>query len=161
MFSLLAAGFASCNKEITSLSSVPSATIAVAASKAAAINTTSTTGSTDSVYIVQPCSSGSQRDSIAVTDLPVTVTTYLETNYTGYTFNKAFAIKNSSGSITNYVAIIYYNDKPVAILFESNGSFIRVLEQREKADLNGNGWHEGGRFCDRNGLQKDTVAFSA
>jgi hypothetical protein len=35
------------------------------------------------------------------------------------------------------------------------------LEQREKADINGPGWHNGGRFEKRNGLHKDTVAFSA
>ena len=48
-----------------------------------------------------------------------------------------------------------------AFLFDSNGNFVRVLEQRDKGDIDGKGWHDGGRFCDRNGLQKDTVALSA
>jgi hypothetical protein len=151
-------GFIACNKEISSsIETSTSAVIAVAASETAA-----TTGtSADSVYVIQFCARGSQRVSIAEGNLPAAVTTYLTTNYTSYTFNKAFAINNSSGTTTAYVAIIYYNDKPVAVLFDSSGNFIKVLEQREKGDLDGHGWHEGGRFCDRDGLQKDTVAISA
>jgi hypothetical protein len=151
-------GFMACNKEISSsIETSTSAVIAVAASETAA-----TTGtSADSVYVIQFCTRGSQRVSIAEGNLPAAVTTYLITNYTSYTFNKAFAINNSSGTTTAYVAIIYYNDKPVAVLFDSSGNFIKVLEQREKGDLDDHGWHEGGRFCDRDGLQKDTVAISA
>jgi hypothetical protein len=151
-------GFMACNKEISSsIETSTSAVIAVAASETAA-----TTGtSADSVYVIQFCTRGSQRVSIAEGNLPAAVTTYLITNYTSYTFNKAFAINNSSGTTTAYVAIIYYNDKPVAVLFDSSGNFIKVLEQREKSDLDDHGWHEGGRFCDRDGLQKDTVAISA
>jgi hypothetical protein len=158
LLALTTIGFIACNKEISSSTETStSAVIAVAASETAA----STGTSADSVYIIQFCARGSQRISIAEADLPAAATTYVTTNYAGYTFNKAFAINNSSGATTAYVAIIYYNDKPVAVLFDSSGDFIRVLEQREKGDMDGHGWHEGGRFCDRDGLQKDTVAISA
>jgi hypothetical protein len=110
---------------------------------------------------MQRCDPGSTRTQITAADLPSTITSYLTTNYSGYTFNKAFVIKNSAGVTTNYVAVIFYHDKPVGILFDSNGNFVKVLEQRERGDLNGPGWHEGGRFCDRNGHQRDTVALSA
>lgn len=160
LLALTTIGFIACNKEISSSTETStSAVIAVAASETA---TTATSGtSADSVYIIQPCGRGSQRVSIAEANLPAAATTYLTINYAGYTFNKAFAINNSSGTATAYVAIIYYNDKPVALLFDSSGNFIKVLEQRERGDLDGHGWHEGGRFCNRDGLQKDTVAISA
>jgi hypothetical protein len=148
--------FVSCQKEnpqISGASQPGSSTIAVAASE--------TSASADTVYIMQSCPRGYSRDSIRQADLPSAVTSYLSANYPGYTFNKAFAVVNSSGQAAAYVAIIYYNDKPVALLFDSTGNFLRVLEQREKDDIDGKGWHDGGRFCDRNGLQKDTVALSA
>jgi hypothetical protein len=153
--------FASCKKDISASTDgnnvTASSTIAVAASETAAAS-----GSpTDSVYIMQTCPRGSQRDSITAAGLPAGATAYLTTNYPGYTFSKAFAIKNSSGTTTAYVAIIYYNDKPVALLFDSTGTFVKVLEQREKGDIENHGWHEGGRFCDRDGLQKETVAMSS
>ena len=149
---------ASCKKE-TSQSSLTSqtssSTIAVAASESGP------TSADDSVYVIQPCPHGYSRDSISAADLPSSVIAYLSASYTGFTFSKAFAVQNSSGQTAAYVAIIYFNDKPVAILFDSNGNFVRVLEQRDKGDIDGKGWHDGGQFCDRNGLQKDTVALSA
>jgi hypothetical protein len=36
-----------------------------------------------------------------------------------------------------------------------------VLEQRESGDLDGDGWHHGGRFQDRDGSHRDTVALSS
>lgn len=150
----------SCNKNDLSSpgsSSVSSSgTIAVAAS-----TTTSTSGTTDSVYLVQPCQRHEHRDSIAASALPSSVTTYLSTNYNGYSFAKAFALKNSSSTITGYVVVIYYNNNPVGLQFDASGSFVKVLEQREKGDLDGPGWHHGGRFDHRDGLHRDTVALSA
>lgn len=158
IFSLL---FAACSKDnsLTNDSTAASSAIAVAASRTSA--TTSSATSTDSVYVVTSCGRGSKRDTIAASALPGTVGTYLDANYSGYVFHKAFAVKNSSGVVTNYIVIIYYNDKPVAVQFDAAGGFVKVLEQREKGDLDGRGWHEGGRFCERNGLQRDTVALSA
>ncbi len=51
--------------------------------------------------------------------------------------------------------------KTVGVLFDSNGNFVRILEQREKGDLNGKGWHIGGRFEDRGGMKKDSVAVNS
>ncbi len=155
---LIPAGFIACQKDVSSNGTSTSSTIAVAASESAAATGTTVT---DSVYIVQPCARGSQRVAITESDLPAAVTAYLAANYSGYTFNKAFAVKNSDGAITAYVAVIFYNGKPVGILFDSSGNFVRVLEQRERGDIDGGGWHEGGRFCDRNGLQRDTIALAA
>jgi hypothetical protein len=49
----------------------------------------------------------------------------------------------------------------VGLLFDANGNFIRVLEQREKGDLNGPGYHHGGRFEDRDGRGRDTIALAS
>lgn len=57
--------------------------------------------------------------------------------------------------------VIYYNNKPVGLLFDSAGAFVRVLEQRERGDLNGSGHHNGGRFEHRDGKGRDTVALNA
>src|SRR5258706_11247991 len=85
--------FTACNKEVSlSTDTSTSAVIAVAASETAA--TTASSTSTDSVYIIQPCARGSQRVSIAEADLPAAATAYLNSNYAGYIFNKAFAINN-------------------------------------------------------------------
>jgi len=151
----------SCKKENSAVSGntdtpSPSSTISVAATN----STSAGSASTDSVYIVQLCGRGEVRDSIAASALPAGITAYLTTNYPGFTFKKEYSIKSSTGIITGYVAVIYFNDKPVGVLFDSNGNFVKVLEQREKGDLDGKGWHHGGRFEDRDGIKKDTVALS-
>lgn len=46
-------------------------------------------------------------------------------------------------------------------MFDASGILVRVLEQREKGELNGKGWHEGGCFGNRDGHHRDTVAVSA
>ena len=147
----------SCTKEssqLTSTSQTSSSTIALAASE-------NNSAAGDSIYVIQPCPRGYSRDSITEAQLPSPATAYLSSNYSGYTFNKAFAVVNSFGQTAAYVTIIYHNDKPVAILFDSNGNFVKVLEQRDKGDIDGKGWHDGGRFCDRDGQQKDTVMLSS
>ncbi|HYM93365.1 MAG TPA: PepSY-like domain-containing protein [Chitinophagaceae bacterium] len=156
---LAVTGFTACKKE-NSTTTGNSASVSSSPVIAVGIGGSGTT-SGDSIYILQPCERGSHRDSIAAADLPAGITSYLTSNYSAYTFNKAFTVKNSAGIITAYVVIINYNDKPVALLFDSSSNFIKVLEQRDKSDLDGPGWHEGGRFCDRDGLQKDTVALNA
>lgn len=118
-----------------------SSTIAVAASA-----TSTSSASTDSVYLVQPCRRGEGRDSLAQSALPANVTAYISATYSGAAFAKAFALKNVSSTLTGYVVVIYYNNKPVGLQFDSSGNFVKVLEQREKGDLNGAGWHHGGRF---------------
>ena len=147
----------SCTKETSqagSTSQTSSSTISVAASE-------NNSASGDSIYVIQPCPRGYSRDSITASQLPSAAAAYLSSNYAGYTFNKAFAVVDNSGQTAAYVAIIFYNDKPVAILFDNSGNFVRVLEQRDKNDIDGKGWHDGGRFCDRDRQQKDTVALNA
>src|SRR5205814_1005872 len=153
---VLIAGLTSCKKDnsLSSSTTSTSATIAVAASLSASV----AAASVDTVYLVQPCAHGSTRDSIAESALPAAITAYLQANYSGYTFSKAFSIVNSSGTITGYVAVVYYNNKPVGLQFDSSGNFVKTLEQREKGDLDGDGWHHGGRFDDRDGLWRDTIA---
>ena len=93
--------------------------------------------------------------------MPASASDYLSSNYSGYTFGKAFSIVDNSGTITGYVIVIYYNDNPVALEFDASGTFVKVLEQREKDDLDGKGWHRGGRFEKRGGFGIDTLAISS
>jgi hypothetical protein len=118
-------------------------------------------GTTDSVYVLQSCQHGYFRDSIAASALPSAITSYLDTAYSGYSFLKGYVIKDSAGTVGGYVVIISYNGKPVALLFNSSGVLVRVLEQRERGDLDGDGWHHGGRYGNRDGQHRDTVALSA
>lgn len=146
------------NAEGTNLSnSSTSSAIAVPATLSEVISGTAG----DSVYVMNECGRGRHRDSIARSSLPASVGTYLDANYAGYTYHRAFAVKDSGGTIQSYTVIIYYNDKPVAIQFDSGGGFIKILEQREGPDVGGRGWHEGGRFGCRDGKQKDSIALSA
>lgn len=149
--------FFACKKEgvlSTDSSASSSGTIAVSSSAKAAVVT-------DSVYLLQPCGPGGKRDSIGQADLPSTATSYLQANYSGYAFAKAFEVTGRTENITGYVAVIYYNDNPVGLLFYATGNFVRVLEQREKADMNGPGYHHGGRFQHRDGKGKDSVALTS
>lgn len=155
--------FSSCQKDemsgnsSTSSEDLSSTTIAVASS----LSSSSVAGSTDSVYLLQKCDRGSKRDSVTLASLPASVQSYIAANYAGATFKKAYTIKDGSSNITDYVVVIYYNDKPVGLQFDSTAAFEKVLEQREKSDLNGSGHHRGGRFEHRDGKQRDTVALAA
>lgn len=159
--------FTSCtkeNSETTNDLSVDAQTIAVAASATTGINgNTGTSGTAeDSVYILHECRDREERKVVAAGNLSAAITTYLNTNYSGYTFVKAFNIieQGDDNSNKGYIVIIYYNDKPVALRFNADGSFKKVLEQRDKKDVRGKGWHLGGRFQNRNGLLQDTVAIA-
>ena len=158
--SLLLLSFASCKKdaslETANGSDVSQST--VLASQAIAI---SAADGGDSIYIVGTCAPRHRTDSIAFSSLPSTVGTYLTANYAGYTFRKAFTDKDVSGNIAGYVVVINYNGKPVGLKFDIAGAFVKVLEQREGRDLGGRGFRHGGRFEDRDGLKRDTVAISA
>lgn len=129
---------------------------------AISLNTSNSTngGSSDSVYVMHSCDKGLKRDTIPFSALPSLVQNYLSNNYTGFAPLKAFVVKDSSGVVKAYIAIIRLNDKPIAMEFTADGSFKKVLEQREKSDLNGTGWHWGGLFEERNGKCKDTVALN-
>jgi hypothetical protein len=146
----------SCNKQNIAGAAGSSATTAQSIAVAARAGI----AGTDSLYILHDCGSGSTRDSINFTDLPLVVTDYIENNYTGYLFNKAFDITDNAGNISGYVVIIYYNDKPVGIEFDSNGQFIKVLEQSEFRKGPGRG-KKGPHFPHRDGLEGDTIAITS
>ncbi|MGE5520727.1 MAG: PepSY-like domain-containing protein [Candidatus Dadabacteria bacterium] len=115
----------------------------------------------DSLYIVNSCDRDERRDSISQANLPTSVSTYLSANYQGYNYHRAFVIKNTSGTTTGYVVVIYYNDRPVGLRFDANGNFVKVLEQREREDMHNGGFHHGGRFEHRDGLHRDTISLSS
>lgn len=155
---------ASCQKnDLATTTSDTSA--ALSASSIIAVAATQSTSSTqrvmDSVYVLQPCPRGTHRDTIAQADLPAAVTGYIGSNYSGAAFHKAFVLKDTTAAVTGYVVVIYYNNKPVALQFDNTGTFVKVLEQREKGDLNGTGWHHGGRFEHRDGRGRDSISLTA
>ncbi len=151
----------SCKKE-ASLSTTDTAAILAAVTQTQAIALTSSSNTFgDSVYAVGACGSHDKRDTIAFSSLHSSVTTYLTANYSGFTSQKAFSIKDASGTLQGYVAVIQFNGNPVAIKFDASGTFVQVLEQREGHDLLGSGHHEGGCFENRDGRQRDTIALSA
>jgi hypothetical protein len=150
----------SCNKELSRAGgSGNSGPVTTPTSATIAVETDST--GTDSVYFLQTCNRGYFRDSVASSALPDSILNFLTNNYSGYAFNKIFEIKDSAGTIGGYVVIINFNGKPVGLLFDATGNFQRVLEQRERGDIDGDGWHHGGRFDDRDGKHRDTLAISS
>ena len=154
-------GLASCQKEVA-ISATDNAAIqaAVAQTQAIAVSVSTTTAG-DSVYVINTCAAHSKKDSVAFSSLSSSITNYLTTNYAGYTFKKAFTIKDATSTLQGYVVIIQFNGNPVGLKFDASGTFVQVLEQREGRDLLGNGHHEGGCFQNRDGKQRDTVALSA
>lgn len=119
-----------------------------------------TAKSKDSVLIMNVCPAGPRPDTLTFDALPTPVSNYLTLNYLGYTFRKAFQVTNS-GNVDSYVVVINYNNRPIALKFNAQGTFTSVLEQREPADLSGPGYHKGGRFENRDGKCQDTLVISA
>jgi hypothetical protein len=150
----------SCSKEMSASGNAGNSGTATTATSPT-IAVASDSSGTDSVYILQQCGRGYFRDSIASSSLPDSILNYLTNNYSGYQFKKAFEIKDSAGDIGGYVVIIGFNGKPVGLLFDANGNFQTVLEQREHGDIGGSGWHHGGRFDGRDGKHRDTLALSS
>ncbi len=152
--------FSSCSKKENSLNTSTSATTA-------SVNTTQAIGvgvswaNNDSIYVVGTCDYNHHLDSVAVANLPSAITSYLDSTYSGYTMVKAFTDNDQAQAVTGYVVIINYNNTPVGLKFDASGSFVKVLEQREGRDLRGRGWHHGGCFDDRDGMQRDTVDLSS
>jgi hypothetical protein len=157
--------FVSCQKDTTAVTEATETSDVIAvAGISGSILTTAKVGATDpsdSIYVIHECARGSHRDSIAAASLPATITSYLATNYAGYTFQKAYTVEDRNNVITGYVVVIVFNGNPVGLEFNAAGSFLRVLEQREGKDRQGKGWHNGGRFDDRDGKRRDTVALTA
>jgi len=151
----------SCQKEMSATNTTHTSGSTATTSTSSTIGVATDSSGRDSVFIIQSCDHGYFRDSIGASALPDSILNYLTANYPGYTFIKGFVIKDSAGSVGGYVVVISYNGKPVGLLFGSSGNFQRVLEQREGGDIDGKGWHEGGRFGDRDGLHRDTIALAS
>lgn len=139
----------------------------IASNSAILVASASTTGpvvATDAIYAINAYPPGAAKDSVTFASLPTAISTYLTANYALYTYQKSFKFSNASG-VTDYVVVILFNGKPVALKFDSAGTFVAVLEQCEGHDLGeggrGRGWHEGGRFGDRDDMHRDTIAISA
>lgn len=128
-------------------------------SQAIPVTTSNASGSDDTVYVMHTPRSGEQRDSIAQAEIRTSIKAYVEANYDDALFRKAFVVRNSGGVVA-YIIIIQYNGRPVALLFNAEGEFKKVLEQREKRDLRGPGHHHGGLFEYRDGQHRDTIALA-
>lgn len=120
-------------------------------------------GSSDSLYAMEACKKGNKKSPIELAALSSAITNYLNANYSGFTFQKAYQISNqTSAAIDSYVVVIQFNSKPVALKFDATGAFVKVLELREGRNMKGRGgWHAGGLFDHRDGKQRDTLAISA
>jgi len=159
--------FTSCSKDAKSTKTSSSSTTSssskvISSTEAISLSVTDSTGSSDTLYAVKCYPPGGKPDSIAFSSLPSSVSAYLITNYSGYTFLKAFKTITRSNTVDGYVVVIMYNKKPVALKFSSTGTFEMVLEQMDMHDMqSGQPWHPGGPFSNRGGGKPDTVAVSA
>ncbi|MDF3077222.1 MAG: hypothetical protein K0S09_1111 [Sphingobacteriaceae bacterium] len=155
---VVAVGLSSCDKE--RLKDSPDSALLASSIEVIAAGPTS-----DAVVAVNACPKGMQKDSVAFSTFPSTVSAYLNTNYAGYSVQKSFRILTSSRTVDSYIAVIQFNGKPVAIKFDASGNFVKVLEQRERRDCNGDdrgkGWHRGGRFDARDGENRDSISLGS
>lgn len=167
LIAFLAIGFTACKKS-NNLSSLDTQNGTI--SGAVAITPISTimgapqtTNSTDSVYAMDACHRDHKRTKVTQDALPATILTYLNDNYAGYTFIKAFSTTTiSTNTLDAYVVAINFNGKPVALKFDASGNFIKVLELVEGMDMrDGKDHHRGGCFENRDQGQRDSLALSA
>jgi hypothetical protein len=150
---------ASCKKESSSKSA--SNTSSTISSTGAIALSLASSGSTDTIYMVGCYGKHDKADTVAFSALPTAIGTYLTANYSGYTFKKAYTITDSAKAVVNYIVVIKYNNTLIGLKFTTAGVFVSVLEQRDRHDLGGRGWHHGGPFDNRDGQHRDTVAISA
>ena len=163
---VIAVSFSSCKKDQNLETDQE---IALAELGAVAITSTSSisgvvaTNSTDSIYAIDACRKDKRKAKVIAEALLPAIKAYLNNNYDGYTFKKAFSITaKESSTIESFVVGIMFNGKPVAIRFSASGIFVKVLELREGEDIKRKGDHrKGGCFDDRDGKQRDSIAISA
>jgi len=151
----------SCKKELSSLSPTPTVettTSSISASTpiSVALNGFANTQS-DSVYVMYTSDGELFRDEIPAITLPAAVQQYQMENYQQNDQLSAYTISDKDGNLKSYVSIIRFNERPVALEYNFVGTFKKVLEQREWADLDNDGWHIGGLFEDRDGNNRDVV----
>ena len=119
--------------------------------------------SKDSIYAIGALPKDQKRTNVMASGLSAAITTYLTTNYPGYTFNRAFSTSlKTATTINSFVVAINFNGKPVALRFLADGTFRAVLELREGEDIKKNRDNTvGGVFENRNATRRDSVALSA
>lgn len=165
----LATGFTACqkgNEASTDFELAAGQNGAVAISPTSSVVTTlnsNATSSTDSIYAMDACRRTHKRAKVEQSALLTAIITYLNTNYAGYNFVKAFSTTAiATNVLDSYVVGFIYNGKPVALRFNASGTFVKVLELREGKDMNKPGGHgPGGCFENRDGKQRDSIAISA
>jgi len=111
----------------------------------------------DSIYVMYSADGELFRDEIPAITLPAAVQQYQTENYQQNDQLSAYTLSDKDGNLKSYVSIIRYNERPVALEYNFVGTFKKVLEQREWADLDNEGWHIGGLFEDRDGNNRDVV----
>lgn len=165
LLALVAVGFTACKKSesgtITDFGTQLGAVAVASTNTVAGLQTTTST--VDSLYAMDACHKDHKRANVKADALLTSISTYLTTNYAGYTFIKAFSTSTiKTNTLDAYVVAINFNDKPVAIKFDATGVFIKVLELREGKDMKkGGDYHEGGCFDGRDGKQRDSIAIIA
>ena len=112
---------------------------------------------TDSVYVLYGGDKTLFRDEIPGSVLPASIQQYQTDNYQDYSQINSFTLIDIKGTVKSYLSVIRFNERPVALEFSIEGSLLKVLEQREKADLNNAGWHTGGLFENRDGSNRDNI----
>jgi hypothetical protein len=132
----------SCQKTASAPTSTTAGTqslaVAISSLQAIAVGSASSSASAaDSVYVIHTCSPYSRKDTIAFSSLPSAITNYLNTNYAGYTPQRAYTVTDSSGAAAGYIVIIQYNNSPVGLKFDASGNFVSVLEQKLGRELEG------------------------
>ncbi|MBD3748386.1 MAG: PepSY-like domain-containing protein [Sphingobacteriales bacterium] len=147
LIAFFAIGFTACKKNdgVSPFSSTNNTTGAVAIVSVNDLAGNHNTTSTDSVYAMDACDSNHRRNPILESALPTNITSYLKTNYVGYTFIKAFSnTLVSTNTLDGFVVAIMFNGKPVALKFDASGNFLKVLELRKGKDLDHKGDHQDG-----------------
>lgn len=153
--------FSSCQKEFTGNLTGPivgNTSTRVPAFTAIAVDLQSSGSSAvDSVYVVNNFDRELLRESVPTSTLPMTIQDFQTENYENHQPLMAFIVFDAEGNMNAYISIIRYHNRPVALEFEADGSFHKVMEQREWQDLDGEGWHLGGLFDDRDGAGRDVL----
>jgi hypothetical protein len=113
--------------------------------------------STDSVYVVNDYDRELLRESIPLSALPMISQDYLTEVYENHQPLMAYTVFDQEGNMYGYISIIRFHNRPVALEFGGDGVFNKVMEQREWQDIDGEGWHPGGIFDDRDGAGRDVI----
>ena len=113
--------------------------------------------SADSVYVVNDYDRELLREAIPLSTLPMISQDYQTEVYENHQPLMAFTVFDQEGNMYGYISIIRFHNRPVALEVGGDGIFNKVMEQREWQDIDGEGWHPGGIFDDRDGAGRDVV----